>query len=240
MLVEGVRPVGELLESGLPVQVVLVSSEATNADEHASLRSRCVQLDVQHLSVLPEILASAADTESPQGIIAITKMPDWSDFEPGRESPLILIADQVRDPGNLGTLIRSAWGSGCDAVLIGPRSADPFSPKVVRSSAGIVLRMPVISFTWDHLPRWMSSLRAFVASADAEQNYDNVDWSGPAAIIIGNETSGVSNAAISYAHGRVGIPLANSVESLNAGVAGSVMLFEAWRQRRHSESDAQT
>lgn len=232
MLVEGIRPVQELLASKLKIYAVLISADAADTPEIQNVLKDCQHRTDLVLSTLPVVFNQAANTETPQGILAIAQMPDWSGFSPDEKESLVLIVDQVRDPGNLGTLIRSSRGSGCIAVLIGPGSADPYSPKVVRASAGSVLRIPVVMMDWHKQPEWLSDTNVYVTSADAEHSYDEVDWTRASAIVVGNETSGVSDTAFAYAHGKVGIPLANSLESLNAGVAGSVILFEALRQRR--------
>jgi RNA methyltransferase, TrmH family len=232
MLVEGIRPVRELLSSRLQVHVILISLDAFESPEIQELRNEFHGRTDVVLSTSPPVFQQAADTESPQGILAIAELPDWSGFTPDEANPLILIVDQVRDPGNLGTLIRSSRGAQCSVVLVGRNSADPYSPKVVRASAGSVLHMPVLTLDWDKQPEWLRDVTIYVTEADAEFFYDDIDWCQAAAIVVGNETSGVSDAVFSHADGRVGIPLANSLESLNAGVAGSVVLFEAWRQRR--------
>ncbi|TVR73001.1 MAG: RNA methyltransferase [Sphaerobacteraceae bacterium] len=232
MLVEGIRPLRELLVSESPVLAILVSPEAAEIPEVEQILDTARDRAELVATVLPDILQSAADTDSPQGILAIAGMPDWSDFAPVERDPLILIADRVRDPGNLGTLIRSAHGAGCNAILVSRESADPFSPKVIRSSAGSVFHLPVVRFNWSNPPSWLDGVDVYITEAETEATYDDIDWTRPAAIVIGNETEGVSKAAFAHADGTVGIPLANSLESLNAGIAGSVILFEAWRQRR--------
>jgi RNA methyltransferase, TrmH family len=232
ILVEGVRPVREALTAGVEIVVVLYAADLDASSEASDLVTRLTNEDIRTFGMDPELLKLAADTETPQGILAICSMPESEPGPPSTASPLYLIVDRVRDPGNLGTLLRSAQGAGVDQVLIAPESADPYSPKVIRAGAGSHFRMPIAIFDWSDPPEWLDSCKVFVADAESSTEYDTVDWTQPAAIVVGNETLGPSEAAFQRADGRVGIPLANSLESLNAGVAGSVILFEAWRQRR--------
>lgn len=233
ILVEGIRPVQELLNAGVSTQAVLIS-ESLDSASRVLMSSNAAALDVSVFSVEASVFELASDTETPQGVLAICEMPDTSFSPPGQANPLLLIIDQVRDPGNMGTLLRSALGANVSRVLIGPNSADPFSPKVIRAGAGSHFRLAISMLNWEDPPVLLETCPIYVAEADAELAYDEIDWTGPSAIVIGNETSGVSSDAFARAHGRVGIPLANSLESLNAGVAGSVILFEAWRQKRRA------
>ncbi len=203
-----------------------------DADEDVSGLARTSRSRGVHtLSVTRELLERAADTESPQGILAISDFPDL-DVSVGDTSPLLLIADQIRDPGNLGTLIRSAHGAGAHAMLVTPGTVDPYSPKVVRAGMGSHFQLPIQVLDWSHPPTVLTSCTTYAAVANGNLRYDDVDWSSPTALIVGNETNGPSDAALGYAFDTVGIPLAVTLESLNAGVAGSVILFEAARQRR--------
>ncbi len=232
ILVEGVRPVSECLESGKSVQALLIAASRVSDAEATKVAAIAAERSISTFVVDDEILSSAADTETPQGILAIVDMPTAE--IPGElpENPLVLIIDSVRDPGNLGTLLRSALGTGVDLILIGPESVDPYAPKVIRAGAGSHFRLPIAFLSWDGVPDVLKRCTLYVTQADADIDYVDVDWCSPAAVIVGNETGGVSEAAIAHADGRVGIPLASKLESLNAGIAGSVILFEAWRQRR--------
>lgn len=232
ILVEGVRPVREALSSGTTIHVIMLSTHVENPGEAHETAESAASAGINVVSVAPAVFQTACDTETPQGILAICAMPELRENSPAGSAPLYLIVDRVRDPGNLGTLLRSALGAGATSVLIGPESADPFAPKVIRAGAGSQFRMPIAFLSWDDPPEWLTNCSVVVADADAEESYDDIDWTKPAALVVGNETQGPSDDANYHANGRVGIPLANSLESLNAGVAGSVILFEAWRQRR--------
>jgi RNA methyltransferase, TrmH family len=238
ILVEGVRPVREAIDSAVPVRVVLLSAALDFTDIAFKIASDARQRDIQVFTVDPDALEHASDTETPQGVLAICDMPTTVYHKPVESNcPMVLIVDQVRDPGNLGTLLRSALGSAVDAVLIGPNSADPFGPKVIRAGAGAQFRLRIEFLDWNAPPAYLTSCRIYAADAGADMDYVNVDWTKSSAIVVGNETEGISSDAFRRVHGIVGIPLANKLESLNAGVAGSVILFEAWRQRRRESED---
>jgi RNA methyltransferase, TrmH family len=233
ILVEGVRPVQEALHSETSVRALLISTDLSPDSEATQLADAAKSTGITVLSAEPKALAHAADTETPQGILAICDMPQFADMSTlATQSPLILIIDRVRDPGNVGTLLRSALGAGADAVLIGPETADAYGPKTIRAGSGAQFRLHIEFLNWDAPPDYLSSCKVLAADATADLDYVNIDWSQASAIVVGNETEGVSDATFRHVHGIVGIPLANRLESLNAGIAGSVILFEAWRQRR--------
>jgi RNA methyltransferase, TrmH family len=241
ILVEGARPVAEVLQSDVTVHVLLFANTRESDEHFAPLIKDAHERGISVLSVEERVLATASDTETPQGILAICSMPEsLPPEESPRTPPLVLIIDQVRDPGNLGTLLRSALGAGVTAVFISPTSADPYSPKVLRAGAGSHFRLHIEQIDWTRFPVYLEKCNIYAAEADASLDYAAIDWTQASAIVVGNETSGVSEAAFRRVHGRVGIPLANSLESLNAGVAGSVILFEAWRQRRSADKDLAT
>jgi TrmH family RNA methyltransferase len=175
------------------------------------------------------LLQSLSETETPQGILAILEftqllIPNYSDF--------LLIPDQIRDPGNLGTLLRSAAAAGVQAVLLPPETTDPFAPKVVRAGMGAHFRLPIHSMTWEEIKQVSKSgnLQIYLADMDGE-SYWETDLRQPLALIIGGEAEGASKEARKLATQKISIPMSGEVESLNAGVAGSVLMFEVVRQR---------
>jgi TrmH family RNA methyltransferase len=171
-----------------------------------------------------------SEVQAPQGVMAVFAWPDIP--MPETQAPLVLVLDRLRDPGNLGTLLRSAAGAGASAVYLTPESVDPWNPKVVRAGMGAHFRLPLLPFDEAAATRLaVLPLRAATA-ADASVAYDAVDWTQPAALIVGGEAEGVSPQLAAWASQAVAIPLAGNVESLNAAVAGSILLFEAARQRR--------
>jgi TrmH family RNA methyltransferase len=176
-----------------------------------------------------------AETDSPQGIAAILPLPPAGALPPLRPRDLILIADRVQDPGNLGAMLRAAEGAGARCVATTPDTVDLFNPKVVRAAMGAHFRLALASDApWPTLAAWVGGAGLPLLGADraAARPYDAIDWPGGGAVVIGNEAGGLSAAARSAVDDLIAIPLADPVDSLNAAVAAAVILFEAARQRR--------
>lgn len=226
-IVEGVRAVNDLLSAGIvPTSVYLredVDELILDGDPgHVPVRR-----------VTSQLFDSLTDTVHPQGVLAVVPMLEEVPLPDVQTRPAIMILDGVRDPGNMGTLFRSAAGAGLDHLVIGPECVDPYHPRAVRAAMGAHLRIPFSGHSWDDLAPYLANFD-LVALADAhgDAGYDTVDWTSSAAMIVGGEAFGPSSRAYDSATLRVSIPLANDVESLNAGVAGSLLAFEAARQRR--------
>ena len=173
---------------------------------------------------------ACSDTQSPQGVLLVVPFVQIPP-RPG----VVLILDQLRDPGNLGTILRSAKAAGVGQVILTPGTVDAYSPKVVRGAMGAHFHLPVSSLDWPAIAGQLAGREAWLADAASGAAYDEVDWVRPSALIVGGEASGAGQEANSQATGRVTIPMAGQVESLNAAMAATVILFEAARQRRASE-----
>jgi TrmH family RNA methyltransferase len=143
----------------------------------------------------------------------------------------VLIADQIRDPGNLGTLLRTAAAAGVQAVLLAPETTDAFAPKVVRAGMGAHFRLPILSLAWDEIRSHVAGLQIYLADVQGTISCWEAGFEAPLALIIGGEAEGASAAARTLATQSVFIPMVGSTESLNAGIAGSILLFEVVRQR---------
>jgi TrmH family RNA methyltransferase len=227
-VVEGLRAVRDGLLAGERPRLVLLRQ-----DERADFLLHELGLapvDPALRWVERRLFDKLSEVQAPQGVLAVFPWPDIP--MPETQTPLVLVLDRLRDPGNLGTLLRSAAGAGVSAVYLTPESVDPWNPKVVRAGMGAHFRLPLLAF--DEAAATLRQdlpLRAATA-ADAPVAYDAVDWTQPAALIIGGEADGVSPQLTAWASETVSIPLAADVESLNAAVAGSILLFEAARQRR--------
>jgi TrmH family RNA methyltransferase len=223
---EGVRLLEEAARAEWSMQFVLY-------DESLSPRGR--QL-LQHLTtrgveveeVEPRLLQSLGDTETSQGILAVLDIPK---ITPPPSGTFCLIPDQVRDPGNLGTLLRSAEAAGADLALIPPGTTDPFAPKVVRAGMGAHFRLPIIPMEWDEIRSMAKDRRVLLADMDGESCWET-DLRQPLILIIGGEAEGASEEGCGLATQRICIPMRGNAESLNAAVAGSVLMFEVMRQRR--------
>jgi TrmH family RNA methyltransferase len=179
------------------------------------------------------VFDSIAETVTPQGVIAVLGIPEPK--IPESKQPLIVVADRISNPGNLGTLIRVSAGAGATAVVLTEGSVDPYNSKVVRAGMGAHFQVPLIWLD-DEVRVWIEGTCAnrVLADASGNENYDLLDWNAPSALILGPETGGFSNVARDLSTTTARIPVASGIESLNAAIAGAVMLFEANRQRRAS------
>ena len=230
-VVEGVRLGEEAGEADWKFRFVLFDetlSERGNVQVEG-LKSKGV--DVEEVSV--SVMKSISETEAPQGILAVLEfsqlpIPVFPNF--------ILIPDQVRDPGNLGTLLRSAAASGVQAVLLPPETTDAFAPKVLRSGMGAHFNLPIRLMDWEEIEKvvQMEGLQVYIADMDGPSCWE-MDLAKPLALLIGSEAEGASDHAKKLANGKISIPMSGEVESLNAGVAGSVLMFEVMRQRSRKE-----
>ncbi len=201
-------------------------------EEHDSWRDLAHSAGVPARIVAAQLFDRLSDVQTPQGILAVFPFPSFPAAEDD-PAPLILLLDRLRDPGNLGTLLRAAAGAGVNAVYLSPETVDPWNPKAVRAGMGAHFRIPLLPLAAKTLNELRERLpRRVIASATATRPYDAVDWTGPAALVIGGEAEGVSPETERWGTEEVGIPLVHDVESLNAAVAGAVILFEAARQRR--------
>ena len=232
--IEGENLIGEAIRSNIALRTIFVR-------EHASLPDE-VSGDVEVIYLTDDVFASAVDTQSPQGIAALIEPTRWeieAVLNPSRGlqaqiSALLLIAAGVQDPGNLGTLIRSAEAFAATAVLTTPGTVSPWNQKAMRASAGSVFRAPVVSIEIADLTALKSRgirLLAAVAPMSAADADPIPDLTQPSALMIGNEGAGLSPELLALADARVSIPTPGPVESLNAAIAGSLLLYESARQR---------
>jgi len=226
-LVEGVRAVEDVLRAGVIPRAVYLREDVEP--------ELAIPAGVPVRRVAAKLFDGLTDLPHPQGVLAIVPMltePPVPVPE-GSFRPLLLVVDGVRDPGNLGTLLRSAAGAGADHVVIAPESVDPYHPRVVRAAMGAHVRVAFSQRSWPDLAPILRKYTV-IGLADAFGNtvYDRVRWTSSSAIVIGGEAFGASADARREATERIAIPLARGVDSLNAGVAGSLLLFEAARQRR--------
>ncbi len=226
-VVEGVRLVEEAVNSNWPMRFVLFDETLSERGKLQVEGLKSLGVDVEEVS--PNVMKSMSETETPQGILAVLEFTNL----PIPASPnFILIPDQIRDPGNLGALLRSAAATGVQAILIPPETTDAFAPKVLRSGMGAHFKLPIHSMSWDEIEKVvkLESLKVFVADMDGQPCWET-DLRQPVALVIGSEAEGASESAGKLAHQKISIPMAGEMESLNAGVAGSVLMFEIVRQR---------
>ena len=232
---EGARLVTEAVRSGVEIEAILASTAAERA-----LASLLAELDrpALILRTTDKLFASVAGTETPQGLAALIKPRQFVFDDLLHGVPLVVVLAGVQDPGNVGTILRSAEALGATGAIAARGTAHPYAPKAMRASAGSALRLPVVSGV--ALPVAMTQLRVsgvrMVAATSANNPAallpDALDFRAPVALFIGNEGGGLPAETERSADALVRIPLAQPVDSLNAAVAASLLLYEAARQRR--------
>ncbi len=186
-------------------------------------------IEAEILSVTSDVMRHMSDTEQPQGIIGVFPLPAYDLPDQPHQ---VLVLDSLRDPGNLGTILRTAAGAGVQLVVLSPDCVDPYNPKVLRAGMGAHFRVPLVTLDWTAIKDYCRNLAIYLAASTGALQYDQVDWSQPHALIIGSEAHGASAVALALATQQVYIPMSHATESINAAVAAGVFLFEAQRQRR--------
>lgn len=250
--IEGPHLVEEAMRSGTEILALLLSPSAEkhltrlgfswdSVRSPASDRSDRPFSGTKLLRTTDRLFASAAGTDAPQGIAALVRLPNYSFEDLVRGIPLVVVLVGVQDPGNVGTLVRSAEAFGATGLVAAAGTANPFGQKALRASSGSIFRLPVV--TRAQPPVLLAQLRmarvALVATVTGEPTAGDppallpsqVDFRAPVALLIGSEPHGLPEAVTKSADACVRIPLEKPVESLNAAVAASVLLYEAARQR---------
>ena len=181
---------------------------------------------------------SLSDTVTPQGVLCLISMKDWSleEILEGVKNPLLMILEDLQDPGNLGTIIRTGEGAGITGVILSRTSVDVFNPKVIRSTMGSVYRVPVLYV--DSIEKEVLSvlkthgITTYAAHLKGKNNYDQEDYGKGTAFFIGNEGNGLTDSLTACADTLIKIPMEGQVESLNAAMASGILMYEVARQRR--------
>ncbi len=204
------------------------------------LREKSLNPDSDKVEIVDDkVFKSLSDTVTPQGVLCLISMGNWGlqDIIGGRECPLLMILEDLQDPGNLGTIIRTGEGAGVTGVILSRTSVDVFNPKVIRSTMGSIYRVPVIyvdSIEEEVLPMLKThGITTYAAHLKGENNYDKEDYSKGTAFFIGNEGNGLTDELTACADTLIKIPMAGQVESLNAAMASGILMYEAARQRRN-------
>src|SRR5258708_2592465 len=240
-LIEGVRLVEEAFAVNWAFRFVLYADGLSDRGMDLIKKLEDKKIDIE--KVESRLLLSLSETETSQGVLAVLNesrlpIPDSPNF--------ILIPDSIRDPGNLGTLLRTADAAGVQAILLPPETTDAFAPKVVRAGMGAHFRLPIHSMSWDEIRQYVTSpksaanlgeaggggLQVFLGDMDGQSCWET-DFREPLALIVGGEAEGASAEARKLANAAVKIQMAGKTESLNAAVAGSVLMLEVMRQREH-------
>jgi TrmH family RNA methyltransferase len=228
LAIEGENLIAEAMRSSVRFDTVFVREGSEDVLRRASLAG----LDAENWAGLSkDVFASAVDTASPQGIAALIAIPELAAMDFAKSVGVVLVVESLQDPGNLGTLLRSAEAFGVKQIFVTHDTVNRWNPKAVRASAGSVFRVPVVRAPLEAAKKFLGSfgykLLAAVVQPDATPVME-ASLLAPCALMIGNEGAGLSAAALALADGRIHIPCA--VESLNAAIAGSTLMYEAMRQ----------
>lgn len=235
LLIEGVREIRRALDNAVPVRE-LYYCPSLLADRHASreLVERCRERGVDLFECEVSVLRKMAYREHPEGLVAVASAfrRDLASLQAPPHA-LLLVAETVEKPGNLGTLTRSADAAGAHAILVCDRRTDIDNPNVIRGSIGLVFAMPVVETPSRDAVDWLqrNGIRIVAASPRAEALYTDVDLTGSVALVVGSEQDGLSRTWIDAAGTLVRIPMHGQGDSLNVAAAATVLLFEAARQR---------
>ena len=239
-VVEGIRAVAEV--PGELLSAVYYVEGFANTDEGKAflkaLSSRASQASIEEVAT--SVFKSMCDTVTPQGVLAVVKMQDFSledvlGTSEGRAAHIVIL-ETLQDPGNMGTIIRTAEGAGATGIIINSTSVDLYSPKVVRSTMGSIFRVPHIIV--QDLESTIKAIEdehgvaVYAAHLKGDRYYDEMDFTGPTAFMIGNEGNGLSDDISKMATSYLKIPMEGKLESLNASVAASLLMYETHRQRK--------
>ena len=234
-IVDGAREILRALDAGVRVETAFVAPDLLRTPDARAVAERLAGRP-STIEASPAVLTKVAFGERSDGVVAIVETPTTTleDLEgrlPG--SPLIVVVEGVEKPGNLGAVLRSADGAGATAVLVVDPLTDPFNPNAIRASLGTIFTLPVVTSGSGEARTWLADhgIRAVAAVVDAATPYTEADLTGPLALVLGSEATGLSGAWRDGAAEPVSIPMAGVADSLNVSIAAAVLLFETVRQR---------
>jgi len=225
IVLEGARLVRDALLSGHKPSFLLTTPTFQDEAVFGLARVGSVEL----LEVDDAVMQHVSDTQQPQGILGVFSMPKATLPDLMQH---VLILDSIRDPGNLGTILRTAAAAGVSAVLLSPTCADPYNPKALRGGMGAHFRVVVANMEWEKIEETCMGKSVYMADGAGDTLYDEADWAGDWALIIGSEAHGAGDVAHKLSTKFIRIPMAADTESLNAAMATGIILFEAVRKAR--------
>ena len=228
---EGPRAVGAAIDRGASLETVFLGPGGDRAFAPLVGRAEAAGVGVE---VLKEgVLEKLGSTVTPQPVLATAPMPDWGTHVDG--DGLVIVGVELGDPGNVGTILRSAEASGAAAIVLSAGSVDAYNPKVVRASAGAIFGVPVLE-GWSAVEALdalgQQGRRRLAADARAGTPYDAVDFTVPTAVVLGSEAHGIPAGLDDHLDGRVTVPMQGPAESLNVAMTATILCFESARQRR--------
>jgi len=232
-LIEGIRLVEEAVKAAR-VEEVFYEETLLSSERGRDLLKQIEEKGVRCIQVKKELIKVLADTESPQGLVAVVRQKKETFSGIKIKNGLIIILDGLQDPGNLGTIWRTAWAAGVDALICLPGTVEPYNDKIVRATMGGIFHVPVITdVEWAKVLQWCQKEDFELVAGDlrAEQSHFSIKYSPRVAILIGNEAQGFLTINLADVNSQVKIPIDQETESLNAAVACGILVYEIMRQR---------
>ncbi len=234
VVVEGAELLSVAIAAGADIEAVYVAPEGADNPSVVDVTTRVLDGGGRVFDLAPGVMERSASTVTPQPLLAVVSYAP-AGFDRLDGATLVVVCVDVRDPGNLGTVIRTADAAGVDAVICCDGTVDPTNPKTVRSTAGSLFHVPVIEGGTTTATLEALTSRGFTTVATVVRDgidYTEFDWNRPVALVLGNEAAGLDEALTGALDAGVTIPMAGRAESLNVGVSAAVLCFEALRQRR--------
>ncbi|SCY80262.1 RNA methyltransferase, TrmH family [Alkaliphilus peptidifermentans DSM 18978] len=234
-LVEGVRIIDEAIRHQAQMERVVFCSSLVNVEGGRKLLMQA-QKKYTVNEITPELMKKLSDTENPQGIIAVAQNQNNSlEAININHQATIVILDRIQDPGNLGTIIRTAEAAGTDGIILTKGSVDPYNSKTIRGTMGALFHIPVI--ICNDNDEWIEFIKKykfklFASHLETNQSYDDIEYPEKTAIIIGNEANGIDEKLLKIADEAIKIPIYGKIESLNASVAAGLLMYKAVEKRK--------
>src|ERR1041385_3149908 len=237
IFIEGLRLCAEALRSDLKIEAVIYSEQIARKDRAANLIHELESVAAKSAAVSEQLLESISYTTTPQGVVVLAARPQVSEtqFKAAQPAnPLLVILHGINNPVNVGAILRTAEAAGATGIIATKRTSDPFSPKSLRGAMGSAFRVPVwTDAEFQSVVSWCGkqNIRTVAADASGSRSFLEFDWRIPTALVMGPESTGLSENELTTTDESVKIPMQGSTESLNVAVAAGVLLYEARRQR---------
>jgi TrmH family RNA methyltransferase len=232
-IIDGAREILRALDAGVLVEQAFVAPDLLRSDDAVAVADRLRHRPTT-LEVSPAVLARVAFGQRSDGVVAVVATPTAALADLVlRSDPLVIVAEAIEKPGNLGAIIRTADGAGADAIIAADPRTDLFNPNAIRASLGTIFALPVVAASAAATIDWLAEhrIRTVAARVDASAAYTDVDLRGPLAIVLGSEAGGLSHVWTDARVEPVAIPMHGMADSLNVSIAAAVLLYEARRQR---------
>jgi TrmH family RNA methyltransferase len=238
IFIEGLRLADEALLSGLEIEAAIFSDEFARKERVTSTLEKLEAISPRTATVSEKLLESISYTKTPQGIVVIARRPQIGKEQlsaTAENAALLVVLHQINNPVNVGAILRTAEAAGASGLIATRKTSDPFSPKSLRGAMGSAFRLPLWSGPeYLEVIDWCRTrkFRILCSAATGSVPYTELDWRGSTAVVLGPESTGLTDDEIAQADQSISIPMAGSAESLNVSVAAGILLFEAARQRR--------